>query len=79
MEKQVQCPNCHHVLKVIGSQGETKKIKCPQCDTVGKVIFSSKSITTPAIQVNQLRKDYGSLTAVNSISFTVKKGEVFAF
>lgn len=32
-----------------------------------------------AIEVNSLIKKYGNLTAVDSISFTVKKGEIFAF
>lgn len=32
-----------------------------------------------AIEVNSLVKKYGDLTAVDSISFTVKKGEIFAF
>ncbi len=32
-----------------------------------------------AIEVNSLVKKYGDLTAVDSISFNVKKGEIFAF
>lgn len=32
-----------------------------------------------AIEVDSLMKKYGDLTAVDSISFTVKKGEIFAF
>ena len=32
-----------------------------------------------AIEVENLTKRYGDLLAVNDISFTVKKGEVFAF
>ncbi len=32
-----------------------------------------------AIEVNDLRKLYGSMTAVNSISFEVEQGELFAF
>jgi ABC-2 type transport system ATP-binding protein len=35
--------------------------------------------TEYAIEVHQLTKRYGDLLAVNDISFTVKKGEVFAF
>ncbi len=32
-----------------------------------------------AIEVNSLVKKYGSLTAVDSISFTINKGEIFSF
>ena len=35
--------------------------------------------TDYAIEVNQLTKRYGDLLAVDNISFTVRKGEVFAF
>lgn len=31
------------------------------------------------IQVQNLTKKFGSFTAVNSISFNVKKGEIFGF
>src|ERR1051325_974691 len=31
----------------------------------------------PAILINDLRKDYGATHAVNGISFTVNKGEIF--
>ena len=79
MQKQVQCPTCKHVFSIKGDSGEIKKVSCPQCNTVGKVRFSMTSHVTPAIEVANLRKEYGSLVAVNTISFSVKKGEVFAF
>lgn len=34
---------------------------------------------TPAIEVESLTKDYGSLRAVDGVSFVVPRGEVFAF
>lgn len=37
------------------------------------------SETQPVIEVENLTKRYGDLLAVNGISFTVRKGEVFAF
>ena len=33
----------------------------------------------PIIQVDGLTKKYGGFTAVNNISFSVAKGEIFAF
>jgi len=79
MQKQVQCPSCQHTFFIQGNPGEIKKISCPQCSLVGKVTFSRKHRDRNAIEVVNLRKEYGPLVAVNNISFTVKKGEVFAF
>ena len=32
-----------------------------------------------SIEVKKLRKEFGNFTAVNGISFNVKKGEIFGF
>jgi len=79
MEKQVQCPKCNQIFSVNGDFGEIKKVSCPHCNTIGEVSFLQKESNIPAIKVSNLRKEYGSLVAVNSISFSVDKGEVFAF
>lgn len=79
MQKQVQCPSCKYVFSVTRQSREIIKVSCPQCNIIGKVIFSMKSQVNSAIEVTHLRKEYGSLVAVNNISFSVKKGEVFAF
>lgn len=80
MEKKVQCPSCHRVISVSGFPGEIKKIVCPACYTVGKVTFKpGRTVDDTAIMVSNLTKVYGDLVAVNNISFSVKKGEVFAF
>jgi ABC-2 type transport system ATP-binding protein len=79
MQKQVQCPNCKHIFLVSSESDVIKKVSCPQCNTIGKVSFLKHSYISPAIKVKNLRKEYGSLVAVNDISFSVKKGEVFAF
>ena len=41
----------------------------PQCE--------DQAVTTPAIEVTDLRKSYGDYQAVRGISFTVERGEVF--
>jgi len=38
-----------------------------------------KITNDPIISVHKLTKKYNGFTAVDSISFTVKKGEIFAF
>ena len=80
MQKKVQCPQCKTILSVDGIPGETKTIFCSSCQLKGKVHFDKAKINeNSAIAVMNLRKEYGSLVAVDNISFSVKKGEVFAF
>ena len=80
MEKKVRCPNCREIITVSGNSGETVKVQCPKCKTQGKISFDKKaSVKNAAIEVTNLRKVYGDLVAVNDISFSVTKGEVFAF
>jgi len=80
IEKRVQCPKCHTILISTGNPGEVVKVKCPSCGTLGKVTFKLPVPSDEiAIKVSNLRKVYGNLVAVDSISFNVKKGEVFAF
>ena len=80
VEKTVRCPDCGKILTCSGNPGEIVKVICPLCNNEGKVSFD-KSISTSdaAIEVSNLKKIYGDLVAVNSISFSVRKGDVFAF
>lgn len=82
--KKIQCPKCKYIFTSSGNPGETITTKCPSCNLTGRVVFeknfsSDISSDNTAIEVADLRKEYGSLIAVNNISFSVKKGEVFAF
>lgn len=80
MQKKVQCPKCQQIMTVEGFPGETKTVTCPSCNIQGNVIFNKLlEDDNSAISVVDLRKEYGDLVAVNNISFSVKKGEIFAF
>jgi ABC-2 type transport system ATP-binding protein len=80
IKKTVRCPNCNKVTSVSGEEGETKTITCASCGNIGKINFKKDfEDNFYAIEVSDLKKIYGDLTAVNGISFKVKKGEVFAF
>jgi len=79
VEKTVQCPKCKKTMTFSGKPGESIKVYCPSCSAEGKVTFNSISTSKKAIEVSNLKKIYGDLVAVNNISFSVKKGEVFAF
>lgn len=80
VEKTVQCPKCGKTITISGNPGEVIKIKCPSCGTLGKVSFKMYIPSDEvAIEVSKLKKVYGDLVAVDGISFSVKKGEIFAF
>ena len=81
MQKKVQCPVCHTFLSVSGEPGEVVHIACSSCGTAGKVTFPKQFTSKPmtAIEVTHLTKVYGGTAAVDDISFSVHKGEVFAF
>jgi len=80
VEKKVRCPQCDNIITSVGSPGEVILVTCPQCGKKGKITF--KQVVTSddvAIEAINLKKVYGDLAAVDSISFYVNKGEVFAF
>ena len=78
--KKVQCPKCNYVISTSGNPGDVVQITCPSCGNMGKITFR-KIISDDgnAIEVSNLRKVYKDLVAVNDISFSIKKGVVFAF
>ena len=80
IQKKFQCPNCRKISTYPGNPGEIIKVTCPSCGVQGKATFKKPiSTTDAAIEVSHLKKIYGDLVAVNDISFTVRKGEIFAF
>ena len=80
MEKKFKCPDCGKVASYSGMPGEIKTVYCPYCGSKGRARLPElKHIEDLAIEVSGLRKIYGDLVAVNDISFSVKKGEIFAF
>ena len=80
IEKDVRCPKCHEIVTFSGEPGERLTVTCPKCGAQGKVTFEKSTIDQDyAIEVSHLKKIYGDLAAVDDISFSVPKGEIFAF
>lgn len=80
IEKDVRCPKCHEIVTFSGEPGERLTVTCPKCGAQGKVTFEKSAINQDyAIEVSHLKKIYGDLAAVDDISFSVPKGEIFAF
>lgn len=89
----VKCPQCQYMVEIAGQPGEKKILICAQCGIKGFFLFkdtttqtpetkadqTSSSAQTDVIEVHNLTKKYKKVTAVDSISFSVKKGEIFGF
>ncbi len=74
VEKKFKCPDCGKVASYSGMHGELKTIYCPYCGSKGRARLPElKHGDDLAIEVSDLRKEYGDLVAVNNISFSVKK------
>jgi ABC-2 type transport system ATP-binding protein len=80
IEKRFKCPNCQNSVVFSGNPGEKIEVICPYCESKGRITLPKIEKTRDlAIEVSHLKKVYGDLIAVNDISFSVKKGEIFAF
>jgi ABC-2 type transport system ATP-binding protein len=82
--QKVKCPSCKTTMTISGEPGEKIFITCPQCDQKGAFTIQAEkqrmSLTAQAaIEVSNLTKTYNHFTAVNNVSFSVKKGEIFGF
>ncbi|MBN2603183.1 MAG: ATP-binding cassette domain-containing protein [Candidatus Thermoplasmatota archaeon] len=79
--KKIRCPKCNEIFTITGDSGVNIKVNCPVCGLAGKFAFPAINAKQDnfAITVQNLKKIYGDLAAVDDISFEVKKGEVFAF
>ena len=86
--KTVKCPKCQHLITISGNPGEKIHLTCSKCNTQGVYTFPLDPVaSTPkrqvsssaAIEVRGLTKHFNGVKAVNNISFTVRKGEIFGF
>jgi len=78
---QFKCPSCNSIGQYSGHPGEHLVVTCSECNTQGKVTIpvGTKHFSTNgnAIEISHLRKLFGDFAAVDDVSFTVKKGEIF--
>ncbi len=81
----VKCSRCKTIITIAGKPGDKLNLTCPQCNQKGVFTFPKEKIIQPlpgnlaTIEVSNLTKTYNDFTAVNNISFHVKKGEIFGF
>lgn len=73
-----KCPRCGTVEQLSGIPGKSIIITCSNCGMQGKATFSNDiSNNGFAIETSHLKKIFGDFAAVDDISFSVKKGEIF--
>jgi ABC-2 type transport system ATP-binding protein len=76
-----KCPRCGHIITSTGPPGEHRIVTCPSCRVQGKVTIPGAveptSTNESAIEISHLKKVFGDLAAVDDVSFSVKKGEIF--
>jgi ABC-2 type transport system ATP-binding protein len=83
--QSVKCPSCKTIIPIVGEPGEKIFVTCPSCHQKGAYVIpgdkqQQRVLTTQAaIEVSNLTKSYNHFTAINAISFSVKKGEIFGF
>jgi len=76
-----KCPRCGNIRTHSGPPGEQRIVTCGSCGVQGKVTIPG--VTVPistngsAIEISHLKKVFGDFAAVDDISFSVKKGEIF--
>jgi ABC-2 type transport system ATP-binding protein len=78
---QFKCPRCGATGQYTGYPGQQLTVTCPSCNIQGRVSIpgTAKSFSTNgnAIEISHLKKLFGTFPAVDDVSFTVKKGEIF--
>ena len=81
----IKCPTCKNTITITGEPNEKIFLTCPQCNQKGTFVMPDQKSTIPigtnstTIEVKGLTKSYNHFTAVNNISFTINKGEIFGF
>ncbi len=77
----IRCPTCHTPMTVQGTPGQRIVITCSTCKASGQFTFPAvhQDQGQTCIAVSHLTKTYKDTIAVNDVSFTVKRGEIFGF
>ena len=77
--KYFRCPKCGSTVTYIGPYSKQLPIICSSCGTKGIANIEPNNLKNNnfAIKITNLRKFFGDLAAVDNVSFSVKKGEIF--
>ncbi|HEC81981.1 MAG TPA: ABC transporter ATP-binding protein [Thermoplasmatales archaeon] len=77
--KLLMCPYCGNTISIEEQPVDRIYLVCPKCGKKGVVRFKRKNSMDSILWVKNLTKYYNNHLAVNNVSFSVKKGEIFGF
>ncbi|HEC81910.1 MAG TPA: ATP-binding cassette domain-containing protein, partial [Thermoplasmatales archaeon] len=77
--KLLMCPYCGNTISIEEQPVDKIYLVCPKCGKKGVVRFKRKNSMDSILWVKILTKYYNNHLAVNNVSFSVKKGEIFGF
>ena len=82
ISRNFKCPSCGHVAAFSGRPNEKVIVTCQSCELKGTITMPEttskpRMMNGNAIEITHMKKMFGDFTAVDDVSFTVKKGEIF--
>ncbi len=79
--KTIMCPNCKTHVTIEGNPGEKYLVACPNCNLKGHFTLQGTETKSSefSLEIHGLTKTYKDVKAVDNLSFSVRKGEVFGF
>lgn len=77
--QQFKCPKCGTIAMYSGIPGKHIKVICGSCGAKGIAILPHDETMQQdtAIEISHIKKVFGDFTAVDDVTFSVKKGEIF--
>ncbi len=80
--RNFKCPSCGHIAAYSGRPNEKVIVTCQSCELKGTITMpetetKARITNGNAIEISHMKKMFGDFTAVDDVSFTVKKGEIF--
>lgn len=80
IDRKFRCPSCGNQQNFSGHPGQQIFAVCSSCGAKAKLSLpNGTTVESDVIRVSHLKKVFGDVVAVDDISFSVKRGEIFGF
>ncbi len=77
LTQKLKCPQCQQILHAQGQPGQQVILNCPNCGFQGSFRFPGAQHDHAIISVQNLSKSFKDVHAVQNLSFSVQKGEIY--